>query len=325
MPIIKKDQTLPPQPVIVLVYGDPGTSKTSLSNTCHNPLNLDFDRGYKRSYGKVDSLQLTEGWKEVEQELAAGSFDAYDTIVTDTAKGALDDFLMAYVCEKDYKLRTNKLKAFGELGEQFKAFVNQLRLKGKDLFIIAHAKTEEDGDIKRKVPDVTGSSNALLLRIADQVGYLSMRNGKRVLTFNPSDTTVGKNVAGLPDLVLPPHTSPEWNGFAGREIIQRVKDSLTAMSAEQTKALELVKSLQEKVDNSELSDEGLKAVYNEILAQPEHIKKQLVVYFNQHLKKVEWKANKETKCFEPVNPPAPVQAEASEEKKADLFEPVEAK
>src|SRR3982750_2643475 len=195
MPIYKKDQQLPVQPVIILLIGDPGTAKTSLSNTCKNVLNIDFDLGFKRSYGRPDSLQLERGWVEVLENLNSGEMDKYDTIVIDTAKGCLDDFLMVYVQEQDYKPRTNKLKAFGAIGEEFKTFINVLRRKGKDIFIIAHSKTEGEGDTKRVIADITGQSNALLLRVADQVGFLSMRNNQRVVTCNPSDTSGGKKVA----------------------------------------------------------------------------------------------------------------------------------
>jgi AAA domain len=313
MPIYKKDQSLPTQPVIVLIYGEPGVSKTSLSNTCANPLNIDFDRGFKRSVGRPDVL-MPSGWKEVEDELANGTFDTYSTIVPDTAKGALDDFLMAYVVEKDYKLKTNKLKAFGELGEQFKLFVNQLRLKGKDLFIIAHAKNQEDGDIVKKVPDVTGQSSALLLRIADQVGYMSMRNGKRVLSFNPTDTTVGKNVAGLKDIELPLHTSPEWNGFADREIICKVKESLATMSEEQRESLNFIAKWHEAIDAVKIDDAGLKAISTDISkVTEEHLKKQVRAYLSAHLKKVGWKWDAPNKVFIPIEPPAAVAETAKDE------------
>lgn len=309
MPIFKKDQQLPPQPVIVMIYGDPGTSKTSLGNTCATPLNIDFDRGFKRSVGRPDVL-MPIGWKEVEDELTSGTFDAYSTIVPDTAKGALDDFLMAYVVEKDYKLKTNKLKAFGEIGDQFKLFVNQLRLKGKDLFIIAHAKNQEDGDVIRKVPDVTGQSAALLLRIADQVGYLTMRNGKRVLTFNPTDTSVGKNVAGLPDIQLPIHTDPAWQGFADREIIQKVKDALVSMSEEQREAIRFIEEWRASIDalqaepgKDDVTAKEILASYTDIVKiEAAHLKQQISAYFLAHLIKIGWKWNKDEKLFKPLQP-----------------------
>ncbi|MCW3111322.1 MAG: hypothetical protein JWQ09_5828 [Segetibacter sp.] len=316
MPIITKNQQLPIQPVIILLIGDPGTSKTSLSNTCNNVLNIDFDLGFKRSYGRPDSLQLTNGWSEVIENLNNGEMDKYDTIVIDTAKGCLDDFLMVYVGEQDYKLKTNKLKAYGAIGDEFKSFINIIRRKGKDIFIIAHSKTEGDGDTKKIVADITGQSNALLLRIADQVGFLSMRNNQRVVTFNPSDTSVGKNVAGLTDIVLPMHTSPSWTAFADREIIQKVKQSLSVMSEEQREALNYIADWRNTINaviphdedhaltNKELNEtmQGIAAI------EGEHLKKQIRAYFTDHLKKIGWKWIAADKAFKPIAPvaePAP--------------------
>lgn len=309
MPIYKKDQSLPEQPVIVLIYADPGTGKTSLGNTCATPLNIDFDRGFKRSVGRPDVL-MPSNWKEVEDELTSGTFDNYSTIVPDTAKGALDDFLMAHVKAK-YPTTKDPRKYYGYLGDEFKLFVNQLRLKNKDIFLIAHAKDQEDGDTIRKIPDVTGQSSALLLRIADQVGYLTIRNGKRTITFNPTENSIGKNVAQLPDIILPLHTSPEWTGFADREIICKVKEALTTMSEEQREALGFIESWREKIDQilpleeADKTDELLKGISKAVAEiTPEHMKKQVQAYLVGHLAKIGWKWNGAEKVFKSVNPPA---------------------
>lgn len=305
MPIYKKDQSLPEQPVIVLIYADPGTGKTSLGNTCATPLNIDFDRGFKRSVGRPDVL-MPSNWKEVEDELTSGTFDNYSTIVPDTAKGALDDFLMAHVKAK-YPTTKDPRKYYGYLGDEFKLFVNQLRLKNKDIFLIAHAKDQEDGDTIRKIPDVTGQSSALLLRIADQVGYLTIRNGKRTITFNPTENSIGKNVAQLPDIILPLHTSPEWTGFADREIICKVKEALTTMSEEQREALGFIESWREKIDQivpleeADKTDEMLKRASKAVAEiTPEHMKKQVQAYLVGHLAKIGWKWNGAEKVFKSV-------------------------
>ena len=42
-----------------------------------------------------------------------------------------------------------------------------------------------------------------LVRIADQVGYVFIQNGKCSISFAPLDNFVGKNVAGLGTVVIP--------------------------------------------------------------------------------------------------------------------------
>jgi len=338
MPLIQTTDKFPERPVLIIIAGTPFSYKTSLAITAENPLLIDGELGAERAFGRVPTFRIN-GWGEIEAEIQNGLLTPFKTAVIDTGKSVIDDHMWEYALSINYT--KNKQKTFGDVADIFKKFVAKVQNNKMDIIVVSHEKSKDEDDARIYDLDITGSSKQLLLRKADQVGFAYKQQLKTptgiitqtVITFNPKkEWPFCKNVAGLPDIILPDCHSPEWKGFADREIIQPTKRAIASMSEEQRQAMELVSSLQEKVDNSELSDEGLKAVYNEILAQPEHIKKQLVVYFNQHLKKVEWKANKKTRCFEPVNPPAPVtesqapvQAEAAEEKKADLFEPVEAK
>ncbi|MDP3452894.1 MAG: AAA family ATPase, partial [Bacteroidales bacterium] len=145
MPILKKEESLPKRPVVIVVYGEPGIGKTSLFNTCESPLLIDFDRGVDRSIMRQDTL-LVSKWEDVQVEEKAGTFNAYKTIGIDTAKAALDDFLMSYVIKQDYAAAKNKLKAYGAIGDEFKLFVNNRRADNAELVIIAHAKDEKEGD-----------------------------------------------------------------------------------------------------------------------------------------------------------------------------------
>lgn len=322
MPIVKSNESLGHRPVIAVLYGDPGICKTSLANTCENPLLLDFDRGVQRSYGRKDTLVL-DSWEEVVKEEQAGSFRGYKTIIIDTAKAALDDFLMVYVCNQDYKLKTNKLKAYGAIGDAFKLFVNNRRSEGVDIVIIAHAKKDED--TKRHIPDVTGQSYQLLMRIADQVGYITMENNQRVISFNPTDLTVGKNVAGLDKMHIPAKETEAWKGF-GAGIITSVKEALSSMDEAQREALEKSAKFQDELAKIETPDElnDFLAVVNE---QPDYLKLPLRKAVGEKAKAAGWVPNKETKRFElpaaepaaPVTTPAqapttPAQAAAEPEK-----------
>lgn len=303
MPIVKKSESLPPRPVIILIYGDPGVGKTSLNNTASNPLLLDFDRGSDRAYNRQDTLVITNGWEEIDNEEQAGSFSNYSLITIDTAKACLDDFLMEYVIKQDGRLRTNKLKAYGAIGDEFKLFINKRRAGGVDILIIAHSKIDKDGDNTKITPDVTGGSLALLLRIADQVGYMFMQNNKRVIEFNPTDRTVGKNVAGLPTLAVPDKTDPGYKGFVDREIIEKVKEALAKMTDDQRKALQLIEDWQGKIDAVPGEHEALLAISNAVSEIPEqHILLQLRKYLSEHVKKLGWKWDNTQKLFVPIAP-----------------------
>lgn len=245
MPEIKANEALPERPVVIVIYGDPGIGKTSLFNTSENPYLIDFDRGVSRSIMRKDTL-APDSWDEVLQFERDGKLKNKATIGIDTAKACLDDFLMAYVVKKDFKNQKNKQAAYGALGDEFKVFVNNRRSDRADLVILAHSKDKEDGDFVKKIPDVTGGSYQLLLRIADEIGYMTMKNNKRTIQFEPTDFSIGKNVARLPLLEVPAEGTDELKSFLSG-IIKKVKSSITSQSESQREALEKSEKYQKEI------------------------------------------------------------------------------
>lgn len=274
MPIVKANEPLPARPVILVIFGDPGVCKTSLFNTCDTPLLLDFDRGVDRSHGRKDTMVL-KNWQELLDSERAGELEGYKTIGIDTAKACIDDYLMLHVIEKDHKLAYNKLRAFGEVGDEFKLFTNRCRAKDADIVVIAHAK--KDDDTKKFLPDVTGQSYALLMRIADQVGYVTIENGKRVISFEPTDMKVGKNVACLPTMEIPDKNTPEFANF-GAKLVSDVREAIARMSKEQAEAMELSNKYQDRINGTE-DIKTLKDILPELDALPDYLKLPLYQVF----------------------------------------------
>lgn len=234
MPILKKTDVRPLRPIIMVIYGTPGTGKTSAANTSDNPLLIDCDRGFDRASNQVDTL-TAQTWEDVLAE--EQTMKGYKTIIVDTAKSMLDDFLTVYGVKQDYKLAKNKLKLFGYIADEFKSFVNRRRADNSDIIFVCHDKETSEGDVIRHSPDCTGQSKDLLLRIADQVGFITMVNGKRTICFDPTDTTVGKNVAQIPATTIPDCSSPEFSTFM-TDIVNKVKVSIQSKTEEQRKAME---------------------------------------------------------------------------------------
>ncbi len=288
MTIIRKEEVLPERPVIILLYGSPGVGKTSVFNTSKNPVLIDADRGADRSIFRQDTI-IASNWKEILAD--ESEIKNYSTVGIDTAKSVLDDFLMVHVVEQDYKLKTNKLKAYGAIADEFKLFVNRRRGEKLDMVIIAHAKEEKDGDNTRISPDVTGGSKDLLLRIADQVGYMYMDNNQRTINFNPTDKTVGKNVARFPLLTVPNETEPEFKTFMA-DIIQRVKSSIQEKSEEQKELLVKIEAVQTELNVIDSPEKA--ANVSELIAG---LPKAHQVAFRNSMKE---KINKEGIIFDPV-------------------------
>jgi len=300
MPIVKANEPLGPRPVIIAWYGDPGIGKTSLFNTCRTPLLIDGDRGVSRSILRKDTL-IPENWDEVLKYEKEGAFKGYSTIGIDTPKAILDDFLLSYVIKNDPKLQRNKLGAFGEIGNEFKLFTSNRRQDLADLAIICHARKDEDA--KRMIPDVTGQSLNLILRIADMIGYYTVHNGRRMLFFEPTETTFGKNVACLPPIEVPDKNDPAFRTFMA-DIFEKVREAIASQSEEQLEATRKSAIYQEEVAVCENPDQ-LTALLEEVNALPDYLRIPLKKVIVEKAKEKGYVANKETKRYElPAGQPA---------------------
>lgn len=294
MPVIKKGEQFPKRSVIIVLYGSAGVGKTSLANTSHNPILIDCDRGADRAANRAETTIIAKSWDEIlqdEHEIGNAS-----TVIIDTAKAVLDDFLTSYVIARDKRLETNKLKMYGEIGDHFKRFVNRCREADVDIVIVAHAKEEKDGDMIKFSPDVTGQSKELILRIADQVGYVSMVNGVRTIQFEPNDNRIGKNVAKLEDIQVPNNTLPEFETCMAN-VIQTVKDEIQVITEEQQKAVEIAQKYQERI-NTVTNASEMNSIVDEVNELDKKLQAPIKKYMMAKAKEINIAINSKTKKFE---------------------------
>ena len=223
MPIIRKNDVTPERPVIIVLYGTPGSGKTSVATTAENPILIDTDRGYDRAVQRIDTLEARR-WQDIDGEMEA--IKSYKTVIVDTAKAMLDDYLSTYAVEQNYKLKSNSLKRFGQMADDFKMFVNSLRNGGSDIIFICHDKETAEGDNIKHSPDCTGQSKDLLLRIADHTIF-----------FEPSDNFIGKNVAQIDPTTIPDNTDSAFPTFMA-DVIKKVKTAIMSKSDAQGKAMQ---------------------------------------------------------------------------------------
>lgn len=276
MPIVKKNDVLPERPVIIVIYGVPGSGKTSVATTALNPLLIDCDRGADRAVQRCDTI-MAKCWKDIDGEREA--MKEYKTIVVDTAKSMIDDYLSQYAIDGNYKLKINALKRFGQMAEDFKEFVNFLRSNGSDIVFICHDKETADGDVIKHSPDCTGQSKDLLVRVADQVGYIFIQNGKRCISFAPLDNFVGKNVAGLGTVIIPDYGTTEFDTCMS-DIISKVKNAIQSKGEAQAKANEQLAAIREHLAAAK-TDEDIAALMEETKELPKIMQ---VPFFTEMLK-----------------------------------------
>ena len=267
MPIIKKNDVTPSRPVILVLYGTPGCGKTSLATTAKNPLIIDTDRGYDRAVQRVDTLSAST-WADIQS--AEPEFASYDTIIIDTAKAMLDDFLMWYAVQQDPRLERNSLKRFGKMADDFKAFLSRLQSLDKDIVFICHDKETAEGDVVKHAPDCTGQSKGLLLQKSDQVGYVSIVGGQRTLSFEPTDNFIGKNVAKIEAQPIPDATDKEFPTFLAT-VIDKVRAAIQGHSEEQQRANAQLAKLREQLD-AVATDEDAEALMDACKELPKSLK-----------------------------------------------------
>jgi len=243
--IVKSSEPIKVNSICVMVYGQPGAGKTSLSFTAESPLLLDFDRGAYRSQFRKDSVQI-DTWKDV-SDISASDLDGYKTVVVDTV-GRLLDVLAVHIVSDNPNMRgyggALSLQGYGALKSAYAGWLKTLLSYGKDVILIAHDKEEKSGDDLIVRPDIQGGSYGEVFKRADGVAYLHKYGKATVLDFSPTDKWVGKNAAKFDTLTVPDFTKDAL--YMGG-VIGKIKDALNSMSEEQVKTMAIVEDWRAKL------------------------------------------------------------------------------
>ena len=152
--LLKATDAITPKCLTTLIYGQPGTGKTTLSLSSEAPLLLDFDGGAYRAGIRGNSIPI-ESWQDSLDLLDASKLEdelkevlsVSKTIIIDTI-GKLQDFQADFLIKSDYKMANKQgglsLQGYGGLNSGFKSFLSRLKMMGKDIIIIAHEKEDKD-------------------------------------------------------------------------------------------------------------------------------------------------------------------------------------
>lgn len=233
-----------PTAMKAMIYAQAGTGKTTLALSAPKPLLLDFDGGVNRinlaHLEGVDIVQVSE-WGEIKELLSAPQDLApYQTIVPDTV-GKLLDCIITYKCGQ----RQPRVQDWSGINAEFLWFTKQLAALNKHIIFIAHRDTRKEGDRTVFIPLLREKTYNTIVTDLDLLGYLEMVSDKgvqkRILTFDPTDRSEGKNTCSMPSAlnvttVVDKQGRPTAaNDFIQREILSRY-NAMLAQKRELQKA-----------------------------------------------------------------------------------------
>ncbi len=258
----------------VLLYGEPGSGKSSLAQSADDPLTLDFDDGAHRTPFRKRVIRFTT-WADVVDAWVNGirgpsgdlvlapKFGRHTTIVADTV-GRMLDLMTPAVLEMNAKHGTRmgglSQTGWGVLKSSFDQFRAQLKAAGKHFIMVAHERAEKDGDDKKLRPAIVGGSYDIVMQAADIVGYVSYRNNVRHLGFEPTDRYFAKNGGRLPSAPIPDLAArPRYLA----ELIEQAKENLGKTAEASTAAARVVEDWKAKL----AADPNLDAL-NALIAGP---------------------------------------------------------
>lgn len=306
MSLIKKPHELKTQVFpAVLIYGQPGTGKTTLSLSAPSALMFDFDGGIHRvnTRHQVDTVQI-DSWQNMLDVLNNEDLSSYKTFVIDTA-GKMLDYMGAWIIKNNPKMgKANgalQLQGYGERKAEFRSFLKRIRLMGKAVVFVAHDTEEKDGDQKIIRPEIGGSSGSDLVKELDLVGYIEMIGNQRTISFEPCEKFYGKNTCGLePKIKLQDVVNGgKQNDFLTNVFVyyQNNLEKRKKLGIEYIELMEVIEGKIESITAPEQADEvGLWA--KNFTGHIWDSKLQLMTRYSNRVKELGFTFNKETKLYE---------------------------
>lgn len=230
--VTKSNEVIEVKTLCLTIYSQPGLGKTSMAFTASKPLMLDFDRGAHRAVDRKDTV-IVDKWSDV-ADIKAEDVADYDTIILDTVGKALDALAQDVIRQKPAYGFGGALsqQGWGQLGVRFSAFLKMLRGFGKDVILISHMDEKADGDSIKERLKISGGSKDLVLTDSDAIARISISNKTRMLMFSPTETSFGKDPAGLGFVEVPDSATPEFKAFLA-SLLDTIKAKLNTLSAEQ--------------------------------------------------------------------------------------------
>lgn len=287
----------------ILVYGEPGTGKTTLALSSPNPLLIDFDNGLHRvsKQHQTDSVQV-ESYQNLLDILTKEDISDYKTIVIDTL-GKMVDRIGDWLALSNPKVKQSdgqlSMKGWGNVKAEFQKLLKLLDSKNKSVIFVAHAREEKDGDLTKQRPDVSGSSGKDIVKELDCMGFVSMVGNKRTIDLMPNEKYYAKNSLGLESfLEFKPIVSK--NNFLTKDIFEayaKKQERDNEISQEYNNLISAIDESIDKLENVEQVNEYYSNQYQKkenVWSSHIHEKHKL----SEKVKELDLVFNKKEKIFE---------------------------
>lgn len=278
----------------MLIYGQPGSGKTTMALSTPKPLLIDFDNGINRvDYEFIKDTVQVETYADILNLLNTEDLSAYETLVIDTG-GKMLDSMSEYLIQSNPRLGKRNgsltLEGYGVRKTEFTSLLKLINSKKKHVIFVAHRTTEKNGDDIRYVPLFGGSNYDALATELDLVGYLVAEGNRRSITFDPCAMSEGKNTCNLPSTMDVPYLKNGNrevvgdNEFLEKEVFKRYIDRLKERSIEGESYKKLIADIEKEI-NAISSPEDATTFINKV-GEYNHIGNSKVVARNKFMARV---------------------------------------
>jgi hypothetical protein len=208
----------------MIIYGSPGTGKTTLACSAPKPFLIDLDKGVSRIKAQHRVItSFIDKYEELENDFNSDDFKNCETVIIDTG-GALITYLQDYVMRKDGAVNKTKagsisIKGFGAVKQEFIGLTNKLKtIYNKNVIYVFHSQEEKDKDgspMQRLLCE--GAARNIVWQPCDFGAFIYIRNGGRVAGFTPTDEYFAKGCYGVNGLrEIPTLTDSGKNDYLTR-------------------------------------------------------------------------------------------------------------